>query len=104
MHDDHASLRYYDPSQILVDSCQECEWNSTHPAATIINMDAETFQRTWKRAIDYERLGNPAVSYTEIPILTLLWGVARQLETRGIPLGGLPGKIESSDDLKLAGC
>lgn len=88
MHDYHEQLPGYDPRQLLVDGCVECEARSRDLGFAIAKLDPERFARAWRRAQqdaagDDDELG--PVSRCERPLLQVLWAVRQQLDLVGVP-------------------
>lgn len=93
VHDNHASLLRYDPRQILVDGCRECEQRAQEVDVAISLLDTERFAQAWRRAYDFEAAnGNwqavGPVSNTERRLLGVLWVVQLQLQRAGGRLDG----------------
>jgi hypothetical protein len=91
-HDYHEQLHGYDPAQILVDNCGECEARSEYSDHGISSLDSDRFEAAWKRAAAWFRAGGvwEEVSDAEVPLLAVLWSVQVQLERLGVPLGTVP--------------
>jgi hypothetical protein len=94
-HDYHEGLENYDARQILHDCCKECEHRGKDLVMALAHMDNNTFAKAWKRSYDwlastgdYDAVG--PVSFAEVDLLNVLWGVQVQLERRGVPLTGQP--------------
>jgi hypothetical protein len=74
-HDYHEGLPGFDPQQILVDGCLECETRSRWSDHGICSLDRERFAEAWVRAHQWhmKRLDN--VSDAELPLLETLASV-----------------------------
>lgn len=97
-HDYHDALLGYDPRQLLVDGCAECERRGKDVALSITSLDPPRFCRAWRRAYDLAASrGNHAavgpVSSCEAPMLDALWAVQVQLERLGVPIDGRPAGV-----------
>jgi hypothetical protein len=90
MHDNHETLSGWNPLQLLVDSCDECEARGRLDDHGIPYLDAERFAAAWQRAADWNRTDLGGISITEAPLLNVLWAVQVQLERLGVPLGTIP--------------
>ena len=91
-HAFHDALPGFDPAQILVDGCEECEWRGEQPARAISCLDANNFRRAWERAAQWVSggvEGLSSLSDAERPLLTTLAAVQAQLERCGINLASL---------------
>jgi hypothetical protein len=89
-HDYHEQLHGYDPAQILVDNCGECEHRSEYSDHGISSLDSDRFEAAWKRAADWNWSRAGQVSDAEAPLLSVLWSVQVQLERSASRLGTLP--------------
>ena len=92
-HDYHEGLDCYDARQILHDHCTECEARGKDLTMALAHLDNERFAKAWKRAYDWlgsngdhEAVG--PVSFAEVELLNVLWGVQVVFERLGIPLDG----------------
>ena len=101
-HDYHEGQPGYSPAQVLKDGCEECSQRSQHPWVALSRLDPATFARAWVRAADFERGRLDDVCVTEVPLLRTLWAIQVQLETRGIPIGTVPGSPFGALDDEIA--
>jgi hypothetical protein len=74
-HDCHERLPGFDPQQILVDGCRECEARSKWNDHGISSLDAERFATAWHRAREWQTQGLSTISDAEIPLLDTLWSL-----------------------------
>jgi len=80
-----------DPDAILCAGCEECEWRARHPAIALAQMDPETLEAAWRRAVAWRR-GELAPNPGELALLELINVFALLLSTRQVlPYGTLPG-------------
>lgn len=82
-HDYHDSLPGYDPEQLLVDGCRECEARASSFTHGIDMLDPARFARAWHRAHVWQASGLPNVSRAELPMLAALAAVQYQLAAAG---------------------
>jgi len=90
-HSFHEALRGFDPGQILVDGCAECEHRSSDLHVALSYLDDQRFANAWRRAYDHHASDGRAtgrISNAEAPLLTLLWDLQVVLQRFGIPLNG----------------
>jgi hypothetical protein len=92
-HAAHSSLPGYDPGQILVDGCRECERRGSDAFEALTHLDVFTFQRAWERAAEWQLHGLPTLSHAESRMLSALMGVVIQFERLGWPFGVVPRPI-----------
>lgn len=96
VHDPHEMLPGYDPRQILVDGCQECEHRAQRLGLAFGNMSSGTFAKSWRRAAAWnldrvEEVGS--ISRAERPLLDAVWMMQIQLEREcGLPLGEIQAR------------
>lgn len=84
-HIHHNYLPGYSPAQLLHDGCPECESRSEGVRAYLPHADASTWQRAWRRAIEYGRNGLPDLSQAEYPVLRELWQLAVAFQSHKPP-------------------
>jgi len=92
-HSFHEALDGFDPAQILVDGCPECEDRGRNLPVALAHIDDQRFAAAWKRAYDLYALDSPSVgrvSDAEKPLLEVLWGIQCVLQRFGVPLNGTP--------------
>lgn len=93
-HVNHASLEGYDPSQLLVDGCDECEQRGSDVVTAILHMDGQRFRMAWARAAAWQTDSpgiGPTVAVCEAPMLRSLWAVEVMFERLfNVPLGEIP--------------
>ena len=91
-HSFHDRLDGYDPRQILVDGCSECEARGADLRSAFAHMDTQTFTRAWRRAFDINASdGSHDVgreSAAEADLLLVMYAIQVELQRRGIPLDG----------------
>jgi hypothetical protein len=74
-HDFHERLPGFDPQQILVDGCRECEARSQRNDHGISSLDPDRFAAAWLRAQELETEGLDNLSAAERPLLLTLSSV-----------------------------
>jgi hypothetical protein len=81
-HDYHGELPGFDPQQILVDGCHECERRSRWNDHGISSLDPERFAEAWLRARRWQSKalvrhagGWATISDAEVPLLDTLSSV-----------------------------
>lgn len=79
-HDYHEALPGYDPDQLLVDGCAECEMRAGFADHGIGNLDPARFRHACIRARMWQRDGLANISDAELPMLTVLAAVEAQLD------------------------
>jgi hypothetical protein len=90
MHASHETLSGWNPHQLLVDSCDECEARARMDDYGLPYLDAHRFAAAWVRAAEWNRIDPGGISIAEAPLLNVLWAVQVQLERLGVPLGTIP--------------
>lgn len=89
----HNDLPGYHEDQVLHDGCPECEHRSASVDIALSYLDAQNFDRAWRRAAEWRIDGLDNLSHAEMPLLDALWGVQIQLQRRcGLPVGQMPGE------------
>jgi hypothetical protein len=74
-HDFHERLPGFDPQQILVDGCRECEALSRRLDHGISSLDPDRFAAAWERAQQWQTKGLATISDAELPLLDTLHSV-----------------------------
>jgi hypothetical protein len=103
-HDYHEGLEGYDARQVLHTGCSECEHRGKDLVAALAHMDNSTFAKAWKRSYDWlastgDHSAVGPVSFAEVDLLNVLWGVMVTLQRFGVPLNGqVPRGSVLSDD------
>lgn len=82
-HADHESLPGYQPGQLLVDSCPECENRAMSIDTGISHLDPQRFAAAWERAWVLHTKGLPSCSEAEHGMLRVLAAVRVQFERYG---------------------
>jgi hypothetical protein len=82
-HDYHDNLPGFDPQQILVDGCRECEQRSRRADHGISTLDLERFPAAWRRAWQWHTQGLDNLSDAEQPLLVTLSSVQIGLARAG---------------------
>ena len=89
----HEGLKGFDARQILHDHCPECEARGKDLPNALAHLDNDRFRKAWRRAYDWEASSGDydavgPVSFAEVELLKVLWGVQVLLERLGTPLDG----------------
>jgi hypothetical protein len=92
-HVHHPSRTGYDPHQIWVDLCPECEERSKNLPMALMELDPVRFREAWLRAFWWQPDGDTSLklSRAELPLLKQLWAMQVALERFfGWPVGSVP--------------
>lgn len=93
-HANHPSLPGFDPRQLLVDGCPECEERGSDYVTAICHLDGVRFRAAWERAAAWQSTDSSealAIAVAEVPMLRALWAVQVMFERLyRVPLGELP--------------
>jgi hypothetical protein len=83
MHDVHETKPGFDPRQILVDGCPECERRGADIVVELNHIDIPTFKRAWARSQEFHHAiisTGLHISSAEAPLLRVLGMVGQLLD------------------------